>query len=218
MKSFASIAIVAAAIVGAASAAAVEPRATAAPVVERQIDASNPAVQSIIQQYSPLLTIPAFQSVVASVQADPGFQSALSAAGMSNLAPIESYASSLEGNPQLSSLLVSAVGSSSAAAFYSTAEAVASSATASAGAASSTASSTATGDDSDSDNDSSTSMEAASSSSMADASSSMTASSPGTTTAAGASSSSGNAAGVMKAPVTAGLGLVAAAAIFVAAI
>ncbi|CAO1634979.1 unnamed protein product [Parajaminaea phylloscopi] len=124
MKAFTAVAIASLVAVG-ASAQALEPRATAAPLEQRQ--AGNPAVNSLLNQYSGLLTVPAFQSVVASVTGDPAFQSALAAAATSNYAPLESYASGLQSNKELSSLAVSALGSSSAAALYSKASSVASS-------------------------------------------------------------------------------------------
>ncbi|CAO1626677.1 unnamed protein product [Sympodiomycopsis kandeliae] len=107
-----SIALIAS-LAGVVSAAVADPQAT--PAAKRQ------DLGGILDQYSDLLTNSAFQSIAQSLEQTPDFLSAASAAFTSNYAPLESIASSLATDKAASSAIVSALGSSSAAALYSSA-------------------------------------------------------------------------------------------------
>ncbi|PWN25967.1 hypothetical protein BDZ90DRAFT_233565 [Jaminaea rosea] len=190
MKTTASIALLVA-TAACASAAALEPQATAAPLEKRQ-DAG--AFQSALQQYSALLTIPAFQSIAASIAMDSAALSAAAAAQTGDVAPFQSYVNSLQANPTLSQAIVSALGTSSAAAIYSSIQA---------------------GQSSLSQIQTSASASGASgaSSGGSGASSSAASSPSGSTTSSGS-----NAAPSMQAPLAAGLGLIGATAFVLALI
>lgn len=150
-----------------------------------QAKRQDPALASALQQYSALLTVPAFQSIAASIATDPALLSAVGAAQTSNIAPLQSYVSSLEKNPALSSAVYSALGTSSADAIYS------------------------------SISQGEKSLQQAESSTKAGSGSSSAATGSQTSSS---SSGGSNAAGVMQAPLAAGLGLIGATAFVLALI
>ncbi|PWN24215.1 hypothetical protein BCV69DRAFT_280109 [Microstroma glucosiphilum] len=192
MKAFTYAAI---AVAGASSVAAfaLEPVATAAPMEKRQNDSPLEAITGLLNPLTSYLTNPGIASVVQSVAANTAFAGAASAAAMSDYAPIESLVSSLQGDAGVSSAIYSALGTSSASAFY----ASASSAVAELAAASGSVTTTSTGS-------SVSSMASSAASSVSSELSSLSASASMATSSAGTAASTSAAASGAFAAVKAG--------------